>query len=131
MRKCEAVSEILRVAKTILGASLLDGLDRRQAARLVNSLIGNITKGFFHDQGWAGPKRVWDKLNKSGIDWTMTKTEYHQNDQGVPDSKVWKFEVNYLDKKSRPKKLYGVLTASGAGSVEDPLDRYDVTVYVS
>jgi hypothetical protein len=46
----------------------------------------------------------------------------------VPVRKIWKFEVKFVNNRDKDDVLYGRITAAGAGSVEDPLERYDVTV---
>ena len=46
----------------------------------------------------------------------------------VPVRKIWTFEVKFVNNRDKDDILYGRITAAGAGSVEDPLDRYDVTV---
>lgn len=124
-------SEILRVAR-VLVASTLDGMTKQRAARKVNEVLSRHTKGFFRDEDWSNVKRVWDALAAEGIDYTITNTFYDkdQNTQ-VPTSKTWRFEIEFQNDRGRPMKLYGVLTAAGAGSVQDPLERYDIVAYVN
>ena len=57
--------------------------------------------------------------------------EYSKNESGIPSSKTWRFEIDFMNDKGRPTKLFGIIVASGAGSVKDPLDKYDITAYVS
>jgi hypothetical protein len=98
----------------------------------VNRILSEHTKGFFHDQSWEGVSRVWKALDDNGIDWTMTGNEYQKDSpSGMPTRKQWKFEVNFVNNKDRPVTLYGVLIASGAGSVDDVLSKYDLVSYVS
>ena len=52
----------------------------------------------------------------------------------VPVRKIWSFEIHFLNnigKEGKAAVIHGNITAAGAGSVEDPLDRYDVTVTLS
>ena len=103
-------------------------IDKRVLIRNLNKVLGGVSRGFFTDEHWRGPKRVWEALNKIGITWDQTKNFY---DNKMPnESKTWKFELEFTSKKGRPGKLYGHMVASGAGSVQDPLSRYDVVVYV-
>ena len=97
----------------------------------VNRLLARYTKGFFTDDSWRPVHQIWKAMTSAAIDWEVTDTEYRKNDEGRPASKRWKFEVNFNDKSGRPKTLHGVVIAAGAGSVEDPLDRYDLVAYVS
>jgi hypothetical protein len=45
-----------------------------------------------------------------------------------PQRKTWKFEIRFTNPKGKQNVMYGALVAAGAGSVKDPLDRYDITV---
>lgn len=125
-----AAVELLRVARSLM-ASPLDGMNKAKAARLVNNLMSPLTKGFFRDEDWSNVNKIWKALTQEGIDFTITKTEYLQDRNGIPNAKVWSFQIEFLNERSKPTILYGVVTASGAGSVENPLDRYDLVAYVS
>jgi len=130
----KAASELLRIAKSIIGGDVntLNGISNQAAKRYVNRILSEHTKGFFHDQSWEGVSRVWKALDDNGIDWTMTGNEYQKDGpSGMPTRKQWKFEVNFVNNKSRLVTLYGVLIASGAGSVDDVLSKYDLVSYVS
>jgi len=63
----------------------------------------------------------------AGFEVTIQNTKYGQDEKGTPCQKVWHFEISMgVDKKP----LYGILTAHGAGTVEEPLKRYDISAYV-
>ena len=70
-------------------------------------------------------------MDAAVINWVMTDNKYRHDERGRPSAKEWKFEVYFHDKNQRFKTLYGIVIAAGAGSVEDPLDRYDLVAYVS
>jgi hypothetical protein len=40
-------------------------------------------------------------------------------------------QINFINNKNKPTTLYGRIQASGAGTIEDPLSKYDITAYVS
>jgi hypothetical protein len=131
-RELGLASEVIKIAKTILGTSSLDGMNRRQAARKVSEVLKRHTKGFFRDESWMPVNATWKALTDEGIDWTLEKSFYNSDSQTrVPTSKTWEFWVDFQNEKGRPMKLYGVIVAAGAGSVEDPLSRYDIVAYVS
>ena len=111
-------------------ATSLDGMNRKKAANRVNTILAANTKGFFSDESWEGVNKVWQALTDAGIDWTMLSSSYYHNSEGVPSGKTWKFNIDFLNDKSKPAILYGIMTASGAGSVVNPLERYDLTAYV-
>ena len=48
---------------------------------------------------------------------------------GNPNAKTWYVQVDYNDKRGRPQSIYGRVRAAGAGTVEDPLSRYDIVAY--
>lgn len=108
----------------------LDGMSTSQAKKILNNKVipHEQIQGFFSDDSWQGIQQVWNAFNTAGIDWGITGSDY-SNDQGVPNGRTWQVEVNFTDRKGKPSKVYGVVRASGAGSVEDPLDRYDIVSY--
>jgi hypothetical protein len=108
----------------------LDGRSNPSARNYVNKLVHPYTKGIFSDQDWSNVKRVWDALDSAGLNWVMRGSQYYKDEEQRPSSKEWKFEVYFTNKNGRPTTLHGTLTAHGAGSVEDPLDRYDITCVV-
>jgi len=110
----------------------LDGLDRRQALTVINKTIQSAgLRGFFSDQYWAPVQRIWKELDKMGIDHALGKTWYDKDNQGNPSTKTWAFTVQWTDAKGKAQTAHGRVIASGAGSVNDPLEKYDVTAYVS
>jgi len=113
------------------GKSSLDGMPNVVARKTVNDLISRHTKGIFSDQSWEAVNKVWKILNAAAIDWHSVGSEYQKNDRGVPIRKEWKFEVEFLNNNGKQTTLYGTLIASGAGSVDSPLEKYDIIAYVS
>lgn len=123
-------SEIVKVARSLLETSL-DGMTRQKAVRKVNEVLSRHTKGFFRDEDWRNVNVIWKDLTAEGIDWTLEDTKYDHNREGVPTSKTWKFKVDFKNESGRSMTIYGVVVAAGAGTVADPLGRYDLTAYVS
>ena len=121
--------ELIKIAKLING-SKIDGMDKRKAVNVINREIGPLTKGLFKDNHWRPIKDIWEVLDGMDLDWNLTSNRYRKED-GVPVGKEWMFEVFFINKKGKKQKLYGTVVASGAGSLKDPLDRYDVVAYVS
>ena len=111
----------------------LDNLSNQAAKNRVNKLLSSVSKGFFSDQAWEGVHAIFDAMKNAGIRYTLEGAEYGNASPSdrTPTNKTWKFSVNFTNNKNRPTTLYGVITASGAGSVADPLARYDVVAYVS
>jgi hypothetical protein len=113
------------------GSPGLNSMKNREARKFVNRLLDMHTKGFFKDDYWRPITRTFKELAEHGIFYEVNKTEYLKDNEGRPNAKIWSFSIDFFNDKGRKTTLYGTITASGAGSVEDPLDRYDVTAYVS
>lgn len=102
-------------------------MPRSKAVKLVNHVLaGAPTKGIFGDQWWLGVKQVWRALDDAGVPYHLTDNRYENDGQEMPVRKIWTFEV-----PCENGVVYGRVTAAGAGSVQDPLERYDVTAYAS
>jgi hypothetical protein len=101
-------------------------MTRNTARNRINKLLGIHTKGFFDDDFWTPVNKAFAELDKAGFDYVLTGANYEHDANGNPCRKVWTFEVPFGN-----KPFYGIITAAGAGSVNDPLDRYDVTAYVA
>jgi len=109
---------------------VLNGMTKQKATRIVNNILSTHSKGLFSDN-WGAITNLFKTLRANGIDADITSSQYSHTTEGIPNSKKWRFEIDFMNDKGRPTKLFGVVIAAGAGSVEDPLDRYDITAYVS
>ena len=87
------------------------------------------TPGLFSDESWEAIHGVFDRLTKvceaNGFEWHLAGTKYFHDSTGSPCRKVWSFTVTDGRRSSD-----GVVIAAGAGSVADPLSRYDVVAYI-
>lgn len=120
-----------RYNKIAQAVNPLDGKSNQQARSFINTKIIPASPGFYSDTSWEGIKNIWEALDASGIDWNMADTHYVHNEKSVPTGKEWRFEIRFINNRGKPTILYGIVIAGGAGSVEDPLARYDITAYVS
>lgn len=110
----------------------LDGLDKRTGLRRINAVIaGAHLNGIFRDNTWAPIQKLWRAFDQAGIQVDLTGSLYTKDDKGIPNSKTWKFTVEWQGPKGQPVTVYGQVMASGAGSVQDPLDAYDVVAYAN
>lgn len=98
---------------------------RKTVKNQINKILGFHTSGFFTDEFWTPVNATFKELNAQGFEYVLTGTKYEHDANGTPCRKIWTFEIAYGG-----KPFYGIITAAGAGSVKDPLDRYDVTAYV-
>jgi hypothetical protein len=125
-------NEIIAIANLVANEpNSLDGMSKVKATRFVNKLLDKHTRGFFTDTYWKPIHESFKELSKNNIPYELTESKYTQDSNGNPTTKRWKFTITFSNDKMRYVTLYGLITASGAGTVEDPLSRYDVTAYVS
>ena len=122
--------------KTAQASDPLQGMTNTRARKFVNDLIRPFTAGFFKDDSWKPVHEIFNALRQSGIDFDTylpsgRVSDYTQNENGVPISKEWWFTVKFINAANRETILYGHIQASGAGTVQYPLDRYDLTAIVS
>jgi hypothetical protein len=96
----------------------------------INESTAYDTKGLFSDEGWEQVNKIWNVLDENGINWAMTNSQYAQDEEGNLIRKEWKFEIYFSNKNNKPTTLYGTIVAAGAGSVNDPLEKYDLVAMV-
>jgi hypothetical protein len=120
----------------------LDGLSNDAVRKKINRILHGVATGIFSDEYWEGVKIVWKTLDENGIPWTLTSADYGtspsfaQTFSGpkwrIPkDYKQYNFQIKFINNNQKETTLYGTLIASGAGTMEYPLDKYDITVYVN
>lgn len=91
----------------------------------INDMLYADTKGIFHDSLFTPVNAAFRKLEKAGflIDNVLAQNLY--NSRGQRNAKMWVFEIPF-----GKNPFYGIITAHGAGTVNDPLASYDVSAYV-
>ena len=80
----------------------------------------------YTDNSWFPVREMVDEINTAIPIFNMIKSEYDTN--SPHKSKRWIYEGDFRDPKGRTRRVMAVVTASGGGSVEDPLDRYDLNI---
>lgn len=108
----------------------IDGKSKQSAIKYIHNKFykSKIGKGFYRDDSWQGIRKVWKLFDSMDIDWDIMDSKYEKEDN-IPVRKRWTIEIRFMDNKGKQKKIGGTVVASGAGSVEDPLDRYDILAY--
>lgn len=112
----------------------INGKSNVVAAGRVNKVLAELSRGIFSDNSWETINKIFEKLKSLGLEVTVTSTKYGgqaDNQHGMPTYKEWQISIPFTNNKGRPVQLVGQITAHGAGTVEQPLDRYDVTAYVT
>lgn len=116
------------------GQHLINGQSNVVAASRVNKILSAASKGLFSDNSWEAINNIFKKLSEAGLDVTVTSAKYGGHaDTGndMPKFKEWQISIPFTNKNGKQVALVGNITAHGAGSLEQPLDRYDITAYVS
>lgn len=89
-------------------------------------LKGKYKTGIYSDDYWQGKNDVINALSNNNIPYVMTDSKYSPE---FPNTwKKWYFDIPFFNNKLKEDKLYMTITASGAGPVDDPLDRYDINI---
>jgi hypothetical protein len=103
------------------------------ARNYLEKKIAPMTKGFFRDDDWHNVHNVFKAISDMGVNlnWGTRNDNfyshgYHENRYGTPDSKAYSFDIKYTNVVGKKMKLSGQIIASGAGTVENPLERYDM-----
>lgn len=96
---------------------------------LVYKIANKYTTKFYVDDSWAPVTEMWKEINSVVPILNMMGSAY--DNESPPKYKRWTYEGDFKDPNGRSRKAYATVTASGAGSVEDPLGRYDLTMVFS
>jgi hypothetical protein len=117
--------------------SAIDGMSKQKA----KTFLYKGTKKFwynkmYHDEYWQGPKSIWKKFDEWDLNWSIDSSRYRKPgpnsamDPMIDTSKEWLFTIWLINNKDKQIKLHGQLIASGAGSVSDPLEKYDIILII-
>lgn len=107
--------------------SEIDGAaNKKTAINKINVRTNQFTKGIFRDEYWTGVKKIFEVFGQMGLDWNLVSAEYDR--EQPPKYKTWNIEIRYVDNLGSQKTIGGYVRAFGAGSVEYPLDAYDLVL---
>ena len=107
--------------------SSLDGQTKTKALKIIGEILRKHSKGFFQDEYWIPVHDIFSELTFHGIDYVLISADY----DGKMTSKRWNMSFEFINDKGKNIIIYGNIIASGAGSVENPLSRYDLVGYCS
>ena len=114
------------IVSQLIIENIFDTNNKKTVINRLYKIINPYTKGFFYDESWEGVHKIFKIFEELGFDFTLNNTEYDH--EFPPKHKIWYFTLEYTDNNGRKKEINGNLTASGGGSVDDPLERYDISV---
>jgi len=107
----------------------LDGRSRESAKRFLYRIVDPYTKNIYSDLYWKPIQEIWKAFSTNGLDWEMTNIpQYSKDNEGRPNGKEWYFTVHFKNDRNVQSEIIGVIKAAGAGSVQDPLERYDLVI---
>ncbi len=109
----------------------LNEMKNSKAKREITKILDIYSKGFFKDEYWKPIHDTINGLNSLGIPTFIDKSKYEKEKDGTLKGKRWWVESTFIDDRGKEKTIYILIVASGTGSVEEPLDRYDVVSYVT
>ena len=102
---------------------------------LINQIrknVDHLTRGMFSDDQWKPVHEIFNGFRNMGLDYRITSANYDTPQMGgMANNKRWKFEIHFTNQKGKPDVIYGQIIASGAGSVENPLEKYDLVLTMS
>jgi len=117
------------VAKTESG-NPLNGRSKQSAKTFVYNNCNHLTKGLFTDNSWENVHAIFKKMDELGIENLIESTRYYKDERNNPSGKIWSISLPFINNKGREDSLLGTITAAGAGTVSDPLSRYDLTLVI-
>lgn len=106
-----------------------------KARSVIYNAVRPLAKGLFSDEDWSGVYRIFDRMRELGVNLnTGVRNDgrfrhgYLENESGNPCAKAYEFEAMFTNVAGKRMCVKGQVLASGAGTVEFPLGKYDVAV---
>jgi len=90
----------------------------------IYAVVKECLSGLYSDDNWEPVHKFANEMRKILPNFTMYNAKYRGDFPHT--SKTWECIGSFKDIKGSDRVVVGTLTASGAGSVKDPLERYDV-----
>lgn len=114
-----------RIIKDIIIEEASNILSKRKLMNIIYKITNPYTKRLYHDESWQGVRDICNEIRNTGADVNIYPENggYHQSKDGMSFWKEYKVEIEY-----NGVIVNGVLNCHAAGSVQDPFDRYDMTL---
>lgn len=107
--------------------SLFDTWSKQRVTSFLYKLAEKYTKNkLYSDEYWTPVHSLFKDFERSGIKYHLTSSGYN-NSHGNATRKEWHGEIHWTNNKGKEEMIYFIFTAAGAGSVQDPMDKYDLT----
>lgn len=96
---------------------------------LYNKVLKGLHTGLYSDEYWQGKQDVFKAFEKFKVPFELIAAYY--SPEFPNEWKRWDFKISFINNRLREDTLYGYIKASGAGTEEDPLKKYDITVIIN
>lgn len=104
-------------------------------AKLKTKMYKVISKfnSIYKDNSWENVNKMIKELSAILPNLSVLDSKYSHNEEGVPSGKRWNLCGVIEDEKKKDKRWVVLIDihAAGAGSVEDPLSKYDIIAVVN
>ena len=99
-------------------------LEQKHLRAIRDLFDAKYLKGVHSDECWEPIHKLFQAVmsycEENGLNWGMVQARY-EHENGVAVRKRWIFEVS-----TEKTEAHGHVVAAGAGTVQDPLDKYDI-----
>jgi len=92
--------------------------------------VGHKFGGIYNDDSWQVVHKIHGEMTKILPTLSLVDTNYKKDSDGKPTSKEWEHIGAFKTQQGKERVVWVRTVASAAGSVEEPLSRYDVTTMV-
>ena len=114
-----------RLVRKIVADTQLPTFTDNAIKSKIHSVYGKYTS-VYSDQYWTVPNDIIKGIHGTISNVAVIETEYDRKQP--PTYKRWYLLGGFITPTGVKRALWITITASGAGSVEQPLDKYDVVV---
>lgn len=99
---------------------------KRTAINRIYKVTHEITGNIYRDDSWNGPRMVVDAIKSLGYDCGLGAKDggYRKSSDGMAQWKEYQVEIDTPE----GFQIHGTLNCHAAGSMEDPFDRYDMSL---
>lgn len=120
------IAKLIRLAEMNMNIDpkLLKIKSKQGLKAYIYRITDKLTRGAFKDNDWSNVKKVFEVIDKAGLDinWWVENGGYS------PDGtrKTYQFEINFKNEYGTKFNFKGQLICSLFGTLSDPTERYDM-----
>jgi hypothetical protein len=120
-----------RIASKVTGSKVT--MPKITPAKLKSQMYKVVSKynSIYKDNSWENVTKMVNELERILPNLSVVEAKYGHDEYGVPCRKFWTYAGAIDNGKGKKYAVIADVTAHGAGSVDDPLDRYDITCVIN